>query len=213
MAGQPLRTPSGEHAGEPWRSSLDALEAALAEAARAITVHDLLRHTSGLTYAFIGAGATVITDGNVTLTADTDAVFHLAAVVSSGAEADFDLGMRVNFGGTKTVLDVCRALGTTPRVVFASSVAVFGGAVPDIIRDDTHLTPQTSYGAQKAMGELMINDFSRKGFIDGRALRLPTVVVRPGKPNKAASTFASSIIREPLQGDSVNCPVAPEQPM
>ncbi len=147
------------------------------------------------------------------ITRDTDAVFHLAAVVSSGAEADFDLGMRVNFGGTRTVLDVCRALGTTPRVVFASSVAVFGGDVPDIIRDDTHLTPQTSYGGQKAMGELMINDFSRKGFIDGRALRLPTVVVRPGKPNKAASTFASSIIREPLQGDTVNCPVDPEQAM
>jgi nucleoside-diphosphate-sugar epimerase len=147
------------------------------------------------------------------ITPDTDAVFHLAAVVSAGAEEDFDLGMRVNFGGTKAVLDICRALGTAPRVVFASSVAVFGGDVPDIIRDDTHLTPQTSYGGQKAMGELMINDFSRKGFIDGRALRLPTVVVRPGKPNKAASTFASSIIREPLQGDTVNCPVAPEQPM
>jgi nucleoside-diphosphate-sugar epimerase len=147
------------------------------------------------------------------ITPDIDAVFHLAAVVSAGAEADFDHGMRVNFGGTRAVLDACRALGTVPRVVFASSVAVFGGDVPDIIRDDTHLTPQTSYGGQKAMGELLISDFSRKGFIDGRALRLPTVVVRPGKPNKAASTFASSIIREPLQGDSVNCPVAPEQPM
>lgn len=147
------------------------------------------------------------------ITPDVDAVFHLAAVVSAGAEADFDLGMRVNLGGTRAVLDVCRELGTVPRVCFASSVAVFGGEVPDVIRDDTHLTPQTSYGSQKAMGELMINDYSRKGFIDGRALRLPTVVVRPGKPNKAASTFASSIIREPLQGDSVICPVAPEQAM
>jgi len=147
------------------------------------------------------------------ITPDTDAVFHLAAVVSSGAEADFDLGMRVNLDGTRALLDVCRALGTAPRVVFASSVAVFGGAVPDIIRDDTHLTPQTSYGAQKAASELLITDYSRKGFIDGRALRLPTVVVRPGKPNKAASTFASSIIREPLQGQNVVCPVAPEQPM
>jgi len=147
------------------------------------------------------------------ITPDVDAVFHLAAVVSSGAEADFDLGMRVNLGGTRAVLDVCRELGTVPRVCFASSVAVFGGNVPDVIQDDTHLTPQTSYGAQKAMGELMINDYSRKGFIDGRALRLPTIVARPGKPNKAASTFASSIIREPLQGDTTICPVAPEQAM
>lgn len=147
------------------------------------------------------------------ITPDVDAVFHLAAVVSAGAEADFDLGMRVNLGGTRAVVDVCRELGTSPRVVFASSVAVFGGTVPDVIRDDTHLTPQTSYGAQKAAGELLITDYSRKGFIDGRAMRLPTIVVRPGKPNKAASTFASSIIREPLQGQTVDCPVSPDQPM
>ncbi len=147
------------------------------------------------------------------ITPDTDAVFHLAAVVSAGAEADFDLGMRVNLGGTRAVLDVCRELGTHPRVVFASSVAVFGGLVPDVIQDDTHLTPQTSYGIQKAVSELLINDFSRKGFVDGRALRLPTVVVRPGKPNRAASTFASSIIREPLQGSRVDCPVAEDQAM
>jgi nucleoside-diphosphate-sugar epimerase len=147
------------------------------------------------------------------ITPDVDAVFHLAAVVSAGAEADFDLGMRVNLGGTRAVLDVCRELGTKPRICFASSVAVFGGNVPDVIQDDTHLTPQTSYGSQKAMGELLINDYSRKGFVDGRALRLPTVVVRPGKPNKAASTFASSIIREPLQGQTAICPVAPEQAM
>lgn len=147
------------------------------------------------------------------ITPDTDAVFHLAAVVSAGAEADFDLGMRVNLGGTRAVLDVCRELGTQPRVVFASSVAVFGGLVPDVIQDHTHLNPQTSYGAQKASSELLINDYSRKGFVDGRALRLPTVVVRPGKPNKAASTFASSIIREPLQGNRVNCPVGEDQAM
>ncbi|MEC9151797.1 MAG: D-erythronate dehydrogenase [Pseudomonadota bacterium] len=147
------------------------------------------------------------------ITPDTDAIFHLAAVVSAGAEADFDLGMRVNLGGTRTVLDICRELGTQPRVVFASSVAVFGGLVPEVIQDDTHLNPQTSYGAQKASSELLINDYSRKGFVDGRALRLPTVVVRPGKPNKAASTFASSIIREPLQGSRVNCPVSEDQAM
>lgn len=147
------------------------------------------------------------------ITPDTDAVFHLAAVVSAGAEADFDLGMRVNLDGTRTVLDVCRELGTNPKMVFASSVAVFGGLVPEVIRDDTHLNPQTSYGAQKAASELLINDYARKGYVDGRALRLPTVVVRPGKPNKAASTFASSIIREPLQGDRVTCPVSPDQSM
>jgi len=136
-----------------------------------------------------------------------DTLFHMAAVVSAGAEADFDLGMRVNFDGTRLLLDACRAMPNTPRVVFASSVAVYGGDMPEIIVDGTSLNPQTSYGNQKAAGELLVNDYSRKGFIDGRTFRLPTVVVRPGKPNKAASTFASSIIREPLQGDTVICPV------
>ena len=129
---------------------------------------------------------------------DVDAVFHLAAVVSSAAEADFDLGMHVNFDGTRVILEACRKFAAPPRVVFASSVAVFGGDMPTPLTDQTALTPQTSYGVQKTIGELLVNDMSRKGFIDGRALRLPTIVVRPGKPNKAASTFASSIIREPL---------------
>ncbi|MBM3556921.1 MAG: NAD-dependent epimerase/dehydratase family protein, partial [Alphaproteobacteria bacterium] len=101
----------------------------------------------------------------------------------------------------------CRALGARPRVVFASSVAVFGGKIPQVVTDDTPVTPETSYGAQKAMGELMISDFSRKGFLDGRALRLPTIVVRPGKPNLAASSFASGILREPLTGVETTCPV------
>lgn len=138
---------------------------------------------------------------------ETEAVFHLAAVVSAGAEADFDLGMAVNMDATRMVLEACRSTGAVPRVVYASSVAVFGGAMPDVIRDDTLLSPQTSYGTQKAIGELLLNDYSRKGFVDGRGLRLPTVVIRPGKPNKAASTFASSIIREPLQGDTADLPV------
>ena len=107
-------------------------------------------------------------------------MFHLAAVVSGQAEADTDLGYRVNLDGTRAVLDACRALGTCPRVVFASSLAVYGGALPPTVGDDTPLTPQTSYGTQKAIGELLVNDYSRKGFVDGRALRLPTVVVRPG---------------------------------
>jgi D-erythronate 2-dehydrogenase len=141
---------------------------------------------------------------------DTGSVFHFAAVVSSGAEADFDLGYRVNLDGTRLVLEACRALKTPPRVVFTSSVAVFGGDLPAVITDEQKLTPQTSYGAQKAMGELLVADYTRKGFIDGRSLRLPTIVVRPGKPNKAASTFASSIIREPLQGQEAICPVRPD---
>ncbi len=143
----------------------------------------------------------------------THSVFHLAAVVSGQAEADTDLGYRVNLDGTRAVLDACRALGACPRVVFASSLAVYGGALPPAVGDDTPLTPQTSYGTQKAIGELLVNDYSRKGFVDGRALRLPTVVVRPGRPNRAASTFASSIIREPLAGHEAVCPVSPDTVM
>ena len=143
------------------------------------------------------------------ITADTDSVFHLAAVVSGQAEADFDLGMRVNVDATRNVLEACRVCVTPPKLVFASSLAVFGGTLPDPVPDEAALTPQTSYGTQKAIGELLVSDMSRKGFIDGRSLRLPTVVVRPGKPNKAASGFASGIIREPLAGTLATCPVAP----
>jgi nucleoside-diphosphate-sugar epimerase len=139
----------------------------------------------------------------------TSSVFHLAAVVSGQAEGDAELGYRVNLDGTRAVLDACLALGTSPRVVFASSLAVYGGELPPAVGDDTPLTPQTSYGTQKAIGELLVNDYTRKGFIDGRAVRLPTVVVRPGLPNRAASTFASSIIREPLSGREAICPVSP----
>ena len=143
----------------------------------------------------------------------TDAVFHLAAIVSGQAEADTDLGYRVNLDGTRAVLDACRALGSKPKLIFASSLAVYGGALPPAVGDDTALTPQSSYGTQKAIGELMVNDYSRKGFVDGRALRLPTVVVRPGLPNRAASTFASSMIREPLTGKDAVCPVSPDTVM
>jgi nucleoside-diphosphate-sugar epimerase len=143
----------------------------------------------------------------------TDGVFHLAAIVSANAEQDFDLGYRVNLDGTRHVLEACRALPEPIRLVFASSVAVYGGDVPEVLDDRTILTPQTSYGAQKAAGELLLNDYGRKGFVDGRALRLPTIVVRPGKPNKAASTFASSIIREPLAGEAAVCPVTRDAEM
>jgi nucleoside-diphosphate-sugar epimerase len=143
------------------------------------------------------------------VTADTDSVFHLAAVVSGQAEAEFDVGMRVNVDATRALLERCRRLSRPPKFVFTSSLAVFGGPLPDPVPDDAPVTPQTSYGAQKAIGEFLVYDMTRKGYIDGRSLRLPTITVRPGKPNKAASSFASSIIREPLSGVDVICPVAP----
>src|SRR5205823_8213194 len=144
------------------------------------------------------------------VTDDTDSIFHLAAVVSGQAEAEFDTGMHVNLDATRALLERCRKLARPPKFVFASSLAVFGGVLPDPVRDDSPITPQTSYGAQKAIGELMVYDMTRKGFIDGRSLRLPTVTVRPGKPNRAASSFASGIIREPLSGVDAICPVAPD---
>jgi nucleoside-diphosphate-sugar epimerase len=137
-------------------------------------------------------------------------VFHFAAVVSAGAEADFDLGYRVNLDGTRNVLEACRGLGTAPRVVFTSSLAAYGGDLPPAVTDDTPLTPQTSYGAQKSIGEFLIRDYTRKGYVRGTAVRLPTICVRTGLPNKAASTWASSVVREPLTGVDVVCPVTPE---
>jgi len=139
---------------------------------------------------------------------DTDTVFHLAAVVSGQAEAEFDVGMRVNLDATRALLERCRKLASSPKLVFTSSLAVFGGPVPDPVPDDAPLMPQASYGAQKAIGEYLVYDMTRKGMIDGRSLRLPTVTVRPGKPNRAASSFASGIIREPLSGVAAICPVA-----
>jgi len=147
------------------------------------------------------------------VTPGTDSVFHLAAVVSGQAEADFDVGMRVNVDAMRQLLERCRACTAPPRFVFASSLAVFGGSLPDPVPDDAPLMPQSSYGTQKAIGELLVHDMSRKGFIDGRSLRLPTIVVRPGKPNKAASSFASGIIREPLAGVDANCPVGAQTRM
>lgn len=144
---------------------------------------------------------------------DTRLVVHLAAVVSGTAEADFDLGMRVNLDGTRHVLQAARALGSAPRVVYSSSLAVFGGELPALVTDATTPTPQGSYGIQKLIGEHLVQDYSRKGFVDGRSVRLPTVVVRPGRPNGAASGFASGIIREPLAGVEAILPVPPETEM
>ena len=136
------------------------------------------------------------------------AVFHLASVVSGGGEKDFDLAMRVNLDGGLNVLEACRALGSAPRVLFTSSIATFGGAVmPDVVGDAVKQTPQTTYGMTKAILELIVNDYTRKGFVDGRSARLPTVIIRPGKPNAAASGFFSGMFREPLNGIDFTIPV------
>jgi len=138
-----------------------------------------------------------------------DVIFHLAAVVSGEAELDFEKGVHVNFDGSRALLEAVRASGDDyrPRFVFTSSIAVFGAPFPESIPDDFALTPLTSYGAQKAMVELMLADHTRRGFVDGVGIRLPNIVVRPGKPNKAASGFFSSIIREPLAGEEATLPV------
>lgn len=139
-----------------------------------------------------------------------DIIFHLAAIVSGEAEADFDKGYRVNFAGTRELLEAIRLAdgGYRPKLVFASSIAVFGAPFPDAIGDEFFLTPLTSYGTQKAIGELLLADYTRRGFLNGIGIRLPTIVVRPGKPNKAASGFFSSIIREPLAGQEAVLPVS-----
>jgi D-erythronate 2-dehydrogenase len=137
----------------------------------------------------------------------TEIILHLAAVVSAAAEADYDLGRRVNLRGTDAVIDRCRALGTAPRVVFTSSVASFSSNQESVLPDNTRQIPGNSYGAQKAAAELILADASRRGFLDAVTLRLPTVIVRPGRPNKAASSFFSGIVREPLLGLETELPV------
>lgn len=136
-----------------------------------------------------------------------DGIFHLAAVVSAQAEQDYDLGMRVNLDGTRYIVDACRQMNRPARMVFASSCGVYSGDPRKPITDTTSARPLTSYGTQKRMGELLLCDAARRGFLDARSLRLPTIVVRPGKPNKAASSFASAVIREPLAHDDYVCPV------
>ena len=143
--------------------------------------------------------------------AGADVIFHLAAAVSGECEADFDLGLRANLRATEALLASCRALGTNPVVVFSSSLAVFGASgdhpLPAVVDDQTLPNPQSSYGVQKVIGEQLLADYTRKGFVRGRAVRLATVSVRPGRPNGAASGFLSGIIREPLAGRRATCPV------
>ncbi len=139
-----------------------------------------------------------------------EVIFHLAGVVSGEAETDFEKGYRVNLDGTRALLEAIRAVGNgyRPKLVFTSSIAVFGAPFPEAISDDFHLTPLTSYGTQKAICELLLADYTRRGFLEGVGIRLPSIVVRPGKPNKAASGFFSGIIREPLAGQEAILPVA-----
>src|SRR5918998_3396730 len=138
-----------------------------------------------------------------------DMIFHLAAIVSGEAEADFDKGYRINLDGTRRLFEAVRKVGNgyKPRLVFTSSIAVFGAPFPEAIGDEFFHTPLTSYGTQKAIGELLLSDYTRRGFFDGVGIRLPTICVRPGKPNKAASGFFSNIIREPLKGEEAVLPV------
>lgn len=147
------------------------------------------------------------------VTADTVAIYHLAAVLSGGSAENFDLALSVNIDGTRNLLDAARRLPEAPRFIFTSSLAVFGGTMPEIVSPEFATQPDSTYGAFKAVGELLVNEYSRKGFIDGRICRLPTISVRPGAPNSAASSFASGIIREPLNGVESVCPVPHETPM
>jgi nucleoside-diphosphate-sugar epimerase len=166
--------------------------------------------------AFAGRLDVIATDLSIageaekTIASRPDVIFHLAAVVSGEAEADFDKGYRVNLDGTRLLLEAIRKAdgGYRPNVVFTSSIAVFGAPFPDAIQDEFHLTPTTSYGTQKAICELLLADYTRRGFLDGIGIRLPTICVRPGKPNLAASGFFSGIIREPLNGQEAVLPVA-----
>jgi nucleoside-diphosphate-sugar epimerase len=148
------------------------------------------------------------------IAARPEMIFHLAAIVSGEAETDFDKGYRINLDGTRHILEAVRREGMTapyrPRFVFASSIAVFGAPFPEVIGDEFFSTPLTSYGTQKAMSELLLADYTRRGFLDGVALRLPTICIRPGKPNKAASGFFSNILREPLAGQEAVLPVSEE---
>ncbi|MGV3002268.1 D-erythronate dehydrogenase [Vibrio sp. E150_018] len=155
----------------------------------------------------IVADITVESEINKIIDKDTTHVFHLAAIVSSHAEEDFELGMQVNLKATQLLLDRCRQVNPNIRFVFSSSLAVFGGDLPEKINYMTAMQPSSSYGTQKAICELLVNDYARKGFVDAVSVRLPTICIRPGVPNKAASSFVSGLIREPLKQETSNCPV------
>ncbi len=147
------------------------------------------------------------------VTSGTAAVYHLAAVLSGQAEGEFDTGMAVNVDGTRGLLEACRTLSSPPRFVFTSTVAVYGGDLPPVVTDDTAIVPQSSFGAEKTIAEMLVREYSRRGFIDGIICRVPTVAVRPGVPNSAVSSFVSGIIREPVAGLESVCPVPLDAPL
>jgi nucleoside-diphosphate-sugar epimerase len=179
----------------------------------AVTLHDVVdaKPPSGLPFEAKALASDLSAPGEAEkLVADRpDLIFHLAAIVSGEAEADFEKGYRINLDGTRRLFEAIRKVGDgyKPRVVFTSSIAVFGAPFPQAIGDEFLNAPLTSYGTQKAIGELLLSDYSRRGFFDGIGIRLPTICVRPGKPNKAASGFFSGIIREPLSGQEAVLPV------
>lgn len=147
------------------------------------------------------------------ITREIELVFHLAALVSGGAEQNFELGMKVNFDATRDLLEACRLVGHCPKFVFTSSIAVYGGELPDPVTDETPPAPRLSYGAQKLACEVLLDDYARRGYVDARTLRLPTVMVRPGSANTAVSGWASAIVREALAGRDYVCPVRPDTKM
>ena len=179
-----------------------------------LTLFDVVPPTKGISFAGKTemVAADLSTPGKAARAVEgrPDTIFHLAGVVSGEAELDFDKGYRINLDGTRALLEAIRTTGDgyRPKLVYTSSIAVFGAPFPPSIPDDFHLTPLTSYGTQKAIGETLLADYTRRGFCDGVGIRLPTIVVRPGKPNKAASGFFSGIIREPLAGLDAVLPVA-----
>jgi nucleoside-diphosphate-sugar epimerase len=151
-----------------------------------------------------------ITDGgfiSAIVDRDVRVIWHLAAVLSGQSEAEFDVGLRVNVDATRALLDRARGLATPPRFVFSSTIAALGAPLPDVVPEDQVLRPQSSYGAAKVIAETLVSEYSRRGFVDGIACRVPTVAIRPGKPNSALSSFVSAIIREPLAGIDAVCPV------
>jgi D-erythronate 2-dehydrogenase len=181
-----------------------------------VTGHDVFAPVkpAGAKFAFEALTGDVAVPGaaDKLIAGGPDLILHLAAIVSGEAEADFDKGYRINLDGTRYLFDAIRLVGDgyKPRVIFTSSIAVFGSPFPDAIGDEFHTTPLTSYGTQKAIGELLLADYTRRGFFDGIGIRLPTICVRPGTPNKAASGFFSNIIREPMSGKEAVLPVGEE---
>ncbi len=181
-----------------------------------VTLHDVVptEAPSGLVARIVASDLSMPGEAEKLVAGRPDLIFHLAAIVSGEAEADFEKGYRINLDGTRRLFEAVRMEGAgaagpyRPRLVFTSSIAVFGAPFPEAIGDEFLTAPLTSYGTQKAIGELLLSDYSRRGFFDGIGIRLPTICVRPGKPNKAASGFFSGIIREPLAGQEAVLPVA-----